>query len=246
MRRQRVRPRSSPPRATIRPRQALRGSTYTGSFSVTNAWSGVLVADRRTCRSRGWARRTSAIDGYGTVRRQKVYRPRRYRSSPVLVAQVRWPLNAACQSPAAAAGRPTARLLAAQQAAEGQRLVADHLGLQPKPRAARQQRLRGSCASISGGHSRRLAVGRRRDDQPQQRLDVPAASHELDGQPVEQFRVGRGVALRAEVLLGLDQPDAEQLRPKRLTVTRAVSGLSGSTSHRARPRRFNSAPAGIG
>ena len=33
---------------------------------------------------------------------------------------------------------------------------------------------------------------------------------------------------------------------KRFTVTRAVSGFSGATSHRARPRRFLGAPGGSG
>ena len=69
---------------------------------------------------------------------------------------------------------------------------------------------------------------------------------ELAGQPVEQLRVARQLALRAEVLLGLDQADAEELRPERLTATRAVSGFSGSTSQRARPSRSRGAPSGSG
>ena len=39
---------------------------------------------------------------------------------------------------------------------------------------------------------------------------------------------------------------AEDLAQKRLTATRAVSGLLGSTSHRASPSRFFGAPAGQG
>jgi hypothetical protein len=37
--------------------------------------------------------------------------------------------------------------------------------------------------------------------------------HELDRQPIEQFRVRRKPTLDAEVVLGLDQPAAEELLP---------------------------------
>jgi len=42
----------------------------------------------------------------------------------------------------------------------------------------------------------------------------------------------RQLSLRAEVLARLDDADAEQFLPERLTATRAVSGLSGLTSQR--------------
>ena len=61
-----------PPSAMIRRRQRLAHSTYTGSFSVTNAWKGVLVSTRRIVQTSRLGASKAAIDGYGTVRRQKV------------------------------------------------------------------------------------------------------------------------------------------------------------------------------
>ena len=56
-------------------------------------------------------------------------------------------------------------------------------------------------------------VGPRRDDQPVQVLQAPAGLHELDGQPVEQFGMGRGLAVEAEVEDRLDQRRAEVPHP---------------------------------
>src|SRR5271155_5313944 len=40
-------------------------------------------------------------------------------------------------------------------------------------------------------------------------LEAPAAVHQLDSQPVEQFGMRRGLALHAEVLAGRDDPGPE-------------------------------------
>src|SRR5438132_827459 len=42
-----------------------------------------------------------------------------------------------------------------------------------------------------------------------QMLEAPAAFHQLDGQPVEQLRMRRRFALRAQVFTGADDPGTE-------------------------------------
>ena len=95
------------------------------------------------------------------------------------------------------------------------RCRARSLGVDAEPRAAGQQavvRDRGP-ASSRVVDPRRLAVGRRVDDQPMQVLEAPAVVHELDGQPVEQLGMRRRLALRAEVLAGRDDAGAEVRLP---------------------------------
>ena len=105
--------------------------------------------------------------------------------------------------------------LAIEQAADGQGVVADHLGVQAEA-AARgdSRRLNGSRRASSAVSRRRLPIGRRGDDQLVHRLQAPFPLDELDGQPVEQFRVGRRFALGAEVLARLDEAAAEEARPE--------------------------------
>ena len=80
----------------------------------------------------------------------------------------------------------------------------------------------------------------------QRLLTLQPCRDELRRQPVEQLRVGRRRALRAEVLAGLDEPAPEELLPEPVDSTRAVSGLSRLTSQRARPSRFGIWSSGIG
>ena len=109
--------------------------------------------------------------------------------------------------------RRTAHLVA-QQAAQGQGLVADHLRLEAIPGRPCQEPVPRVFRLQLGPDLRRLAIRRRGDDQAEQGLRVPARAHVLAGQPVEQLGMARRLALGAEVLLGLDQADAEQLRPE--------------------------------
>ena len=76
------------------------------------------------------------------------------------------------------------------------------------------RRLSGSTSASSGRSARRLPVGRRGHDQPVHRLEAPAPVDELGGQPVEQLGMARRRALRAEVLVGLDEPPAEVRLPE--------------------------------
>ncbi len=62
------------------------------------------------------------------------------------------------------------------------------------------------AGAMLGRRAARLAIGRARDDQPMHRLHAPAPRAELDGEPVEQFAVGRVFALDAEILGRLDDP----------------------------------------
>ena len=79
------------------------------------------------------------------------------------------------------------------------------------PRAS--SRLSGSRASSSRRHVRRLPIGRRSHDQAVKMLEAPAVVHEFDGQPVEQFRMRRRLALRAEVFGRRHQAGAEVRLP---------------------------------
>src|SRR3954471_12388434 len=66
----------------IRSASLRLASRYVGSLRRTSAWSGVLVCGRRTWQnSRSGASNVFSAGG-GAVRFQKVYRLRRYKSSP--------------------------------------------------------------------------------------------------------------------------------------------------------------------
>ena len=112
------------------------------------------------------------------------------------------------------------------------------------PRARR--RLYGSFASSSGVDPARLPVGGRGDDQPVQRLEAPAAVHELAGQPVEQLGMARrprpGCRSPRRVR---DQAGAEVRLPDPVDERPAPSSAtSGSTSHFARVSRVGGASVG--
>src|SRR5262249_61921193 len=62
-------------------------STNTGSLSVTRACSGVLVRMRRTLQVVRSGASKVVADGYGALRRQRVYSALRQRSSPWLGCQ---------------------------------------------------------------------------------------------------------------------------------------------------------------
>ena len=198
---------SAPPSRTIRRASAWAASTYTGSFKVTNAWSGRVGShslDRADLAARG------VEGGHRGIRHGAP--PERIQPAAVAVC--------------ALAGRPGAlaverRLpetvglrrkdaraaeLSRKQAAQGHRLVAHHLGLEPHSRCPRQQAVSRIPRPELGSRLRRLPIGRRRHDQPQQRLRVPARILIVDRQPVEQLGVARRLALRAEVFFRLDEP----------------------------------------
>ena len=102
-----------------------------------------------------------------------------------------------------------------QQAAGGQGVVADHLGVHAEPRPAREQpvlrvllELLRRAPRPTGGRSAEV------DQQLEEPLHVPARLAELDGQPVEQLGMRGKLAADAEVAGRADQAGAEDLLPE--------------------------------
>ena len=149
---------------------------------------------------------------------------------------------------------------AVEQSADRQRLVAEELGLAAgaavrEPGAGSP----GPSTHSAGRDRRRLAVGRRGDDPPEQCLDVPGLTRvrrdERHRQPVEQLGMARLVALRAEVLDALDDPRAENHLPvtvdgdpadQRMARGRQASGpapgVAGRPSRQRRQDRRDARP----
>ena len=203
----------APPSFTIRRANACAASTYTGSFNMTNACSGVFVRVRRTAKSRGWRveRRHGGI---------------RDRASPECVSAP-ISIRAGARGPrplAVERGLPEAIglhrkhrrpvHLAAQQAAQFECLIADGFGVEPEPRAARVEPVARVFREDFRRHPRGLPIRARRDDQPQQFLRVPTRVAIIHREPVEQFGMRGKLSLRAEILLGFNDPRAETLRPE--------------------------------
>ena len=128
--------------------------------------------------------------------------------------------------------------LRAQKTTGGQRDVPHHLRFHPEPWTASQQPVVRVALGERGRHHRRLPVGRRGDDQAEERLLAPALLDEFGGQPVEQFRMRRPGALRAEVLAGLDEAAAEHLLPE------SIDGHARDERIAARPPAIARARAG--
>ncbi len=91
-----------------------------------------------------------------------------------------------------------------QQARGRQGVVADHLGRHPVARGAGQEEVLRVLLEAFLLITERLAIGRRHHHQLVHVLHVPARALELDGQVVQQLRMGRVRALGAEVLDRLD------------------------------------------
>ncbi len=87
-----------------------------------------------------------------------------------------------------------------EQSRDRQSVITHHFGFKAKPPLMRQQ----AIVRISLGHLRLhlrgLPIRGRRDDQPDDTSHIPARVHEFHGQPIEKFRVGRPLALCAEVV----------------------------------------------
>ena len=62
--------------------------------------------------------------------------------------------------------------------------------------------------------ARALPIGGAEDHQPVQRFQFPPAGHEFTGEPVEQLRMGREFAQRAEITRRIDDTPAEMVEPK--------------------------------
>ena len=126
-----------------------------------------------------------------------------------------------------------------QQAAGGQGVVADHLGVHPEPRAAREQpvlrvllELLGRRSRPTGGRSADVtsSLKNRFTSQPDSRNST-ASQSSSSGCDGSSPLTPKSPAVRT-------RPVPKSSCQKRLTVTRAVSGCSGRSSHCAKPRRF--------
>ena len=125
-----------------------------------------------------------------------------------------------------------------QQPAEAQRLVADHLGRQPEPRPARQQAVLGIARDAPPAVTR--------DDCRYVALVTISRSMALTSQPERTNSVASqssssgwlgGSPWAPKSSTVFTSPVPKSICQSRLTATRAVSGLAGSTSQRARPSR---------
>ena len=89
-------------------------------------------------------------------------------------------------------GTRSCRRIVVQQAADGERVVADHLRGQPVAGTSRQQPVLRIFLMQRRSHLRGPAVGRGRHDQTLHRLHVPPGANELGREPVEQFGMRGG------------------------------------------------------
>ena len=128
-----------------------------------------------------------------------------------------------------------------KQAARRQRQVAHHLGVHAEARPARKEPVLGIDLELVFTDPGGLPVRRRRHHQADQLFDVPAGLAEFHGQPVEQLRVRRRLALRSEIFRRLHQAGSENLLPEAIDrdargqrIGRIDNPLSVRCRHRVR------------
>ena len=103
---------------------------------------------------------------------------------------------------------------AVEQAAHGEGVVPHELGIQPRHGLAPVQAVVRVLGEKLVGGLARTPIGIREQHRLDDVAHVPAALHELDGQPVQQLLVRRRLALRAEVVQNLRQARAEEHLPQ--------------------------------
>ena len=103
-------------------------------------------------------------------------------------------------SPVSAWNRTLAVHRVHEQAAGGENLVPDHLGVHPESRSSSQHPIFRISGELFGGGNRCLAVGPGGHDLLDQGLDVPSRIEERHREMVEQFRVTGNLALGSEIL----------------------------------------------
>src|SRR5690606_15419758 len=87
--------------------------------------------------------------------------------------------------------------------------VANHFGVEAKTGASGEQAVVGIAFDKFTRSLRRLPIGMAGDDQAVEMLDIPSAFDEFDGEPIQEFRMARGLALQAKVVSCLDEPISE-------------------------------------
>ena len=136
-----------------------------------------------------------------------------------------------------------------QQAADFEGRVADEFSGEAEARAAGEEAVWPGRASSSGsgvaaddlvGMSTTVTI------LPTRRFHVPAALHEIDRQPVEQFGMAWVLALGAEVSGRCDEAGAEEHFPESVHGDARGERVSRIVIHLARPSRLAGAPSGSG
>ena len=102
--------------------------------------------------------------------------------------------------------------------------VADGFCGHAKTRPTSEQAVFGVVFSQLWASDRVLAVGRTLHDEAVHVLDVPAAFHELAGEPIKQFRMRWTRGLMAEIFGCLDEADAEIGLPEAVHVLTGGGG----------------------
>ena len=99
-----------------------------------------------------------------------------------------------------------------QKAGNGERLVADDLGIQTKTWTTREKSILRIACGIRDASVLPIRVAG--DDEAHHFFDVPTAFAEGHCQPVEKCRMAGGLTLGTEVVGGLHQADAKELLPE--------------------------------
>ncbi len=94
----------------------------------------------------------------------------------------------------------TADLVRVEQAGDGEGVVADELGFEAAGGLLGKQTVVGVDLGEFGVCGGDLAVGFRGDEEAHHVFHIPAGGLEFGGEPVDEFRVGRPLALVAEVI----------------------------------------------
>ena len=108
------------------------------------------------------------------------------------------------------------------QTTDEEGVVAHDFGVEAVAGGAAEQAILGVGGEQFGADAGVLAVGGRGDDGLHEALHVPAFLLEGGGEPVEEFGMGGRLALRAEVVGGFHNAEAEELLPE--TVHRDARG----------------------
>ncbi len=104
--------------------------------------------------------------------------------------------------------------VADEESGEGEGVVADELGIDAPAGLAGEKPVVGVTGDEVARGDGGTAVGLAVHDEPDHVLHVPAGVAELAGKPVKEGGVGRGLALRAEVVEDLGKAGAEELLPE--------------------------------
>ncbi len=168
---------------------ACAASSKTGSLSSVSAWSGELETSRRATQTSPLGRVEGREHRVGRGAFAEGVETPAVASPPGLAFHARPPYAPSVVTPGGCGGKTLGPpIFSAEQAADPQRGIPDHLRLHPDARAAGEQSILRVLRQQLGRHPRRLPIRRTRDDQPVHRLDRPALIDQPDRQPIEQLR----------------------------------------------------------